>query len=136
MQENTEQRLDKLARKVLGQVELESPKSDFTANVMAHIEQLDTQKSKGYQPLISRRVWFIVGIIITGIIIYMYFGNTQSLGWFEGLDISFFDNFQLAELLSGITISNTTMYVAIFFGALLFVQINLLKNYFNKRLQF
>jgi len=142
MKENSEQRLDKLTNKIIKSTKLESPSANFTSAVMAQIEGLETIKLV-HQPLISKRAWLVVAIILAGIMSYVFFGNGESLGWFEGIDFSFlgidftaFENNKISETLSGITISKTLMYTVILFGIIVLVQVSMFKTYFDKRFQF
>jgi len=142
MKENSEQRLDKLTNKIIKATKLESPSANFTSTVMAQIEGLETIKIAD-QPLISKRGWIVVAIILAGILSYAFFGNGESLGWFEGIDFSFmgidfkgFENNKISETLSGITISKTLMYSVILFGIIVLVQVSMFKTYFHKRFQF
>ncbi|NND50907.1 MAG: hypothetical protein HKN54_00790 [Flavobacteriaceae bacterium] len=135
MKENTEQHLDKLTKKIIGSMPLETPSSNFTSSVMTQIEGLDA-KSIVHQPLISRRAWFIVALIGIAFIAFNIFGNVESLGWFESVDFGVLTDNKISESLSGITISKTLLYSAVMFGVFMLIQITVLKNYFDKRLQF
>ena len=66
MQDHLEQRLDKLAKKVIKSSKLESPSLDFTANVMQEIEASQVSHITVYKPLISKRAWFVIAILIIG----------------------------------------------------------------------
>lgn len=135
MKENTEQHLDKLTRKMMGSLPLESPDPDFTSKLMDRIDGLDSH-ALVHQPLISKRAWGIVILIISSFIGFIIFGNVGSLGWLDSLDYSLLQDNKISESLSGIASSKTLMYAIIMFGLFLLVQITVLKNYFDKRLQY
>ena len=136
MKENTEQHLDELTRKMMNSTELESPSSNFTENIMAHIETIEIAPTPS-KPLISKGVWIVIGIIVTALILFSFFGNVESMGWFDEIGYNnIFENNLLSEAFSGITISNTVLYSAVLFGVFILIQVSMLKNYFNKRYQF
>ena len=134
MQEHTEQHLDKLAKKVVKSSTLESPSLDFTANVMAEIEASSISEITVYKPLISKRSWFILMIIIGGGLIYSFTGsNIESTGLLEKMDFSIISDNMVTEALAGFTISKIFAYAIGFFGLVFFVQIPMMKHYLDKR---
>lgn len=136
MKENTEQHLDELTKKMMNSTELESPSSNFTENIMAHIETVEIAPIPS-KPLISKGVWILIGLVVTGLILYSFFGGLESTGWFDQINYEgVIENNRLSEAFSGIKISNTVLYSAILFGVFMMIQVSILKNYFNKRYQF
>lgn len=136
MKENTEQHLDELTKKMMNSTELESPSSNFTENIMAHIETVEIAPIPS-KPLISKGVWILIGLVVTGLILYSFFGGLESTGWFDQINYEgVIENNRLSEAFSGIKISNTVLYSAILFGVFMMIQISILKNYFSKRYQF
>jgi len=139
MQDYTEQHLDKLAKKVMQSVSLERPSLDFTANIMAKVETASISSNiTAYQPLISRRTWIIVSLLVIGLLVYSVFGNTttEGLGWFDKFDFSIISNNKITETISGITFSKTLMYAVVLCGLVFFIQIPMMKYYLNKRLDY
>ena len=137
MKEHTEQHLDKLAKKVMQSSLLESPSLDFTANIMAKVEASATSHVTVYKPLISKKAWLLISILVIGSLSYGIFGNgLESLGWFDSIDYSIISNNKVTEAISGITFSKTLMYAVGLCGLLFFVQIPMMKYYFDKRLEY
>jgi hypothetical protein len=137
MQDHTEQHLDKLAKKVMQSSSLESPSLDFTANIMAKVEASLTSDITTYKPLISKRAWLIILILVIGSLSYGVFGSGQEgLGWFDTFDYSIIYNNKVTEAISGITISKIFAYAIGFFGLVFFIQIPLMKHFFNKQLEY
>jgi len=136
MKEHTEQHLDNLAKKAMKSSILKSPSTDFTANVMRHIEHISVGESVQYKPLITKYGWFGIIAILVGISLYMMLGNIESLSMLESVDYSVISNNKVTEALSGITFSKTLMYAIGFFGLVFFIQIPLMKHNMNKRLEF
>ncbi len=137
MKENTEQHLDKLAKKVMQSSSLESPSLDFTANIMAKVEDLAISHITVYKPLISKRSWLLISILVIGSLSYGVFGSgLEGLGWFDTIDFSIITNNKVTEAISGITFSKTLMYAVGLCGLLFFVQIPMMKHFFDKRLEY
>jgi hypothetical protein len=137
MKEHTEQHLDKLAKKVIQLSSLESPSLDFTANIMAKVEVSATSNITVYKPLISKRVWLLISILVIGSLFYGIFGNgLEGLGWFNSIDYSIISNNKVTEAILGITFSKTLMYAVGLCGLMFFIQIPMMKHYFDKRLDF
>jgi hypothetical protein len=134
MKEHTEQHLDKLANKVMQSSLLESPSLDFTANIMAEVEIYATSNITVYKPLISKRAWLLISILVIGSLFYAIFGSgLENLGWFNSIDYSIISNNKVTDAISGITFSKTLMYAVGLCGLLFFVQIPMMKHYFDKR---
>ncbi|MBN4047305.1 hypothetical protein JYU05_02050 [bacterium AH-315-P13] len=137
MKEHTEQHLDKLAKKVMQSSLLESPSLEFTANIIAKVEASVTSNITVYKPLISKRVWLLISILVIGSLSYGIFGSgLEGLGWFNSIDFSIISNNKITEAISGIRFSKTLMYAVGFFGLVFFIQIPMMKHYFDKRLDF
>lgn len=137
MVEDINKHIDNFVDKVVKDSSLESPSLDFTSNIMSQIECITQSEITVYKPLISKQVWFIIGVLIVAGLTYLMLGNSlQTTGWFDGLDYSLISNNKVTAALSSITFSKTLMYAIIFLGVVFFIQIPLLKNYFDKRLEY
>jgi hypothetical protein len=68
-------KLDKQFGELMKNVRIESPSSNFTLSVMSRIqaEAAVTRKQliQDYQPVISKRTWWVISIIFIGLIIYI-----------------------------------------------------------------
>ncbi|RLD30026.1 MAG: hypothetical protein DRI75_01345 [Bacteroidetes bacterium] len=137
MKDHTEQHLDKLVKKVMKSSLLESPSLDFTANIMEKVEASAISHITVYKPLISKRAWLLISILVIGSLSYGIFGSgLEGLGWFDTIDFSIITNNKVTEAISGITFSKTLMYAVGLCGLLFFVQIPMMKHYFDKRLEY
>jgi len=137
MEDHTEQHFDKLAKKVMQSSLLESPSLDFTNNVMAEVKANVASNITVYEPLISKRTWFILSVLFAGGLIYSLLGTDfESLGWIGEIDFSVISNNKVTEAIGGITVSKILAYAIGFFGLVFFIQIPMMKHYFDKRLEF
>ncbi|WP_353778158.1 hypothetical protein [Winogradskyella sp. 3972H.M.0a.05] len=120
---------DDLAKKIITSVDLDKTSPSFTDNLMSKIEALPLKSSLTYKPLISKPMLYLIGIGFVAFIIFMVQSSeTTSLGWLDGFDMSFLSEFSMGDMFEEITISKTAMYSVVLFGAMLWVQIGLLKR--------
>jgi len=131
MKENANKHIDQFVDKVMKTSKLETPSFNFTAKVMSQITETSRSTVTVYKPLISKTTWVILFLLTVGMVGFSFFNkDTSTLGWFDKFDFSIVSN-----LFSGVKISQTTMYSLLMFGVMLFIQIPLLKHYFNKRFE-
>ena len=136
MVEDINKHIDNFVEKVVKESSLETPSLDFTSNIMSQIEAVPQNEITVYEPLISKRAWFIIGALILGGLTYLMLGNNlQTTGWFDNINYSVFTNNRFTEMISSMTFSRTSMYAITFFTVVFFIQIPLLKNYFDKRIE-
>jgi len=133
MDKETDRRLDQFTGKLLKDFTQEMPSLDFTTKVMAQVEVLEKSRVDKDKPLISKRLWWIFGILVSAVFSYSIFGNVQFENSWTMPKI-----FDLASEISSFTmpnfrISNVFLYGVVGFTFFLGVQIFLLKNHFNKR---
>jgi hypothetical protein len=137
MKANSDKHIENLVDKIMKDVSLDTPSSNFTTNVMTQVETIVNKSTIKYQPLISKRSWFLISIAVMALISYFVFdASLESSGWFSGIDFSFVSNNKLTSSLSSFKLSKTTFYAVIMLSVMLFVQIPVLKYYFNKRLNY
>jgi hypothetical protein len=137
MQDHTEQHLDKLAKKVMQSAPLEKPSLDFTANIMAKVDAIATNNVTVYKPLISKRAWLVIAILVVGSLSYGVFGSgLEGLSWFDNVDLSIFSNNKITDAISGVKFSQTLVYAVGLCGLVFFIQIPMMKHYLDKRLEY
>ncbi len=130
MKEN-DKNIEKLIDKVMKGYTLQTPSFDFTAKVMG---QVNVQKMKAihYQPLISKTGWMTIFGSIFAICIYVFLDTTQQVNQYT-VDLSFFYDNKLSEVLAKIHFSEVTMYAVIVLTFLILIQIPLLNNHFGRK---
>ena len=131
MKEQTDKHIETFIDKAMKSSTLETPSFDFTVKVMSQITASSNSSVTVYKPLFSKSAWVIMLLLTAAILVYALFSNdTSTLGWFDKVDLA-----KVFNLFSGIKISQTAMYSLLMFAVMLFVQVPLLKHYFNKRLE-
>ena len=122
-------------KKYVKEIPTEKPSLDFTLNLMSKIAELPSlSKAIAYKPLISKKGWFIMFAVIIAVIFIPFKSNEESLFTLPEINLSFLDKLNFTGLLDGFNVSSSTMYFALVFSALIFVQIFYLKGYFEKQI--
>ena len=127
--------LGAFARKYVKEIPQEKTSIDFTASIMQTIAKENTYKSLKFSVLISKKVWFVISALVLVILFVPFKESEKSLLSFSKVDLSFFDKIQIPNLFDSISVSNTVLYAAFFFGIMIIAQVVFLKNHFNKRFE-
>lgn len=136
MNDNIEKHIEELVDKMMKDSKLESPSMDFKANIMGKVHASSTNEITTYRPLISKQFFIVAIVFIVAISVFVIsMSSTNTNNWFSIINFQLFSNNELIEALSNIKISKTVLYSIVFFGLMLFIQIPILKNHFNKRLK-
>jgi hypothetical protein len=133
MESHSEQYFNDLAEKVYKSTSIESPSLDFTARVMSRLEE---QTAAAYRPLISKKGWIGIALVIAAIISYSIFGGVESSGILENVDYSIITNNKLTDALSAIQFSKTVIYCVAIFGVAWLFYVPLMKQHMERRLEF
>ncbi len=135
MNNNVDKQIEKLIDKTMKHTELESPSFNFTNAVMSQVHALEQSAVTTYKPLISKPMWFAIFAVGLAIVLYIVLGtSTTETSWLSFIDLSVLTNNKFSIALPEFTISKTVMYAVVLFGLMLFIQIPILKNYFDKRI--
>ena len=136
MKENINKHIENLVTKAMKRSTLESTSLDFTNTVMSQVNALGHSSVTTYKPLISKPMWFVIFAVGLAIALYIIFGtSTTETGWLNSIDLSVLINNKFSHALTEFTVSKTVMYGIVLFGIMLFIQIPILKHYFDKRLE-
>ena len=134
MNGNVDKSLDQLSRKIMGKSNMEQPSLDFTSQVMLQIKTLTTSGAFIYKPLISKWVWWCMGVLVSSIFTYVLFFSSES-----GAGAT--QHFLLKDEIFGkmgspfqnFNISEVSLYAVLLFCLMLYVQIPIIKAYRKKR---
>ena len=133
--ENEDKRIEDLVNKFMANDSLEKAPINFTDDVMSKIESLSESKTIVYKPLISKYVWWLLGIGFVALIFNIIFNksnDSSSLSERYNLPEVSFDLFSNLS----IDFTNTLLYATVLLAIMVAVQIPLLKHYFNQKLQY
>ena len=136
MKENIDKHIENLIEKTMKKLTVESPSLDFTNTVMAQVNALDQSSVTTYKPLISKPMWFAIFVIGLSLVLYVLFwSSTNESSWLNFIDLSVLTDNKFNNTLSGFRVSKIVMYAVVLFGLMLFIQVPILKHYFDKRLE-
>ncbi len=134
MKVNEDKNIEKLVAKMMNEIPLEKPSFDFTSKVMAQVLANKTNDITTYKPLISKPLLILIFgsfFILFGYCIIN--GNTESSNeWFDSINLSQYYN---NRLFLGLKFSKITAYAVLLSTLMLFLQIPLLKNHFDRQLE-
>ena len=135
MKENIDKHIENLVAKTMKKSTLESPSFDFTNIVMAQVNALEQNTVTTYKPLISKFAWFAIFVVGLSIILYILFGaSTNQSSWLSFIDLGVLTDNKFSNTLSSFKVSKIVMYAVVLFGMMVFIQIPILKHYFDKRM--
>jgi len=126
--------IDAFAKKYIKEIPVESPSTNFTANLMNTISQLQTEKKIEYKPLISKKGWFLVISAVIAIVLLPFKKSEEGLFTLPEINFSFIEKLNFSGVVDHVNVSLPTVYLAILFSVLVFIQIFYLKGYFEERI--
>ena len=126
--------LDNFSKKYIKDIDTEKLSPEFTSELMKKIQVLNVYKVQSFTPLISKKVWFLIGFLLVAILYIPFNSNKESILSVPKLDVTFLNKFQLSNLFESVSISNTTFSIICLFGFMIFIQFIYLKKYFESRI--
>ncbi|WP_074408726.1 MULTISPECIES: hypothetical protein [Aquimarina] len=112
---------------------LETPSVNFLKNVMDQVELSAIEVSPTYKPLISKKVWFMVGVATAMLLCTIPFLSESKESILGTIDFSFFNKISFKNPFSGFTFYKTTIYGVLFLALLFLIQITILKRRIDRR---
>ena len=133
--EHEDQKLEAMIERLLRDETLESPSLEFTDKVMQKIHVMEGSPSTLYKPLISWKVWLLIGLLFISMVTYViYNGNSSESQWLKFLEIPNLSLDLFAKL--NVRLSEALKYGTLLFTVMIGVQLVVLKSYFDRRLSF
>lgn len=136
MEKHLNKKIEQLSDRLMKDSALEKPSLHFTDAVLQSIQKYKVREVTDYKPLITKQGWMGIGI---GFVLMIYLIITNSdpseAGWLQSINFNKLFDFKFMENLFSMSVSKSVSYTILLFGLMLFVQIPILKNHFNKRLE-
>ena len=136
MKTQEENKIDRFVAKVFKEVDMETPSEGFTDRIMDQIHTLETSKLTSYQPLISKKIWVLIGFGVMLAFVILTMTTTSESSWLNQIDLSVLTENSFTQAFSNIHISKTLMYTLVFLSLMTCIQIPILKSHFDKRVQY
>ena len=133
MSDKQTDKLDSFTSKMVKESPVEKPSIDFSKNVMDAIYELEAEKVvTQYEPLISKKVWTLVGMVTVLISVWLFKNTTmKSSGLMPEIDLSSYTD-RISFEIPNFNVSNVTLYAFVFLAVMVFLQIGYIKNYYYK----
>lgn len=136
MKENGDKQIDDLTRKVIEKASLESPSSDFTAQILAKVIEFKQSDITIFRPLISKTSWLVIFVGFTALVVYAIIGmQPQTPDGLGILDFSTFLNNNISGIFSILIFSKTVQYALLSLSIMLLIQVYFFKSYLDKRFE-
>lgn len=128
--------LDTFAKKYIKEIEVETPSVNFTDKLMNVLQQENSLIYKA-TPLISKKVWFILLGALVALIFIPFKKSEKKPAILDKVDLSFFEKLEMPTLFDGanLSVSTTTTYAFVFLAIMVTIQVYMLKNHFDKKLE-
>ncbi|MGB5371028.1 MAG: hypothetical protein WBN18_11405 [Flavobacteriaceae bacterium] len=134
MEKDKKKEIEILLKNTIQEIGLETPSAKFKEELLAKVQLAGQHAIMPEKPLISKRYWGLLLVVVMGISGYLIFGNAKAeTTWglsFIGQVDSWANDF---DFTSNIRLSDTLMYGLAGFALFLGIQILLLKHHFDKR---
>lgn len=128
-------KIDDFVDRLMQDDTLEKPSDAFVDHIMAKLNVTPSESATVYKPLISKPVWVLIFAAVIGIVAYVILKDSSSDSQLlNAIDLSQYSFNPFKNL--KFEFSQTIMYSTVLFAVMVGVQVGILKNYFNKRLNF
>ena len=111
-------------KRIVNEAGLESPSADFLQSVMIKVEEHSMATSRlKYSPLITKKGWLLLGVIVLGIVVSLLFFDGSGDSWLSAIA---WPEFSLDTILGSklsFQLYNTTIYGLVFLGILFAIQV-------------
>lgn len=131
----SEKEINEFTKFIIKEAGVESPSSNFVNKVMNTVagENILAESHSLYKPLISKKGWFIMGVLLLSGVIFMSSGVLENAGLFSKLT-TVFHHINLNILVESFNFSRTFMFSVLFFGVAVLTQLLIIKHFINSRL--
>lgn len=75
MKDSMDVRLEEMTTRIVQDAGLKKPDVDFTSRIMEAVESKSL--TTVYTPLISKKMWWVIGVIIAAVVGYIFSTNTE-----------------------------------------------------------
>lgn len=123
--------MDRLTRKYVKDAGIHKPSGNFLMNVMSALEDKKSQATV-YQPLISKKAWWIIGAVAMASVVVLYLYPTSSISYLNDLNLT--QKLAFKNPFPDIKFSKTLVYGIGFLGLFL-LQIPVLKRFSEQSYQ-
>lgn len=129
MKNRENKNLEKLVENMMVETSIESPSIDFTTKVMSGVFAVEKNKAFIYKPVISKKMWFIILVIMALLFGFLFFETPTT----NNFNLPFLNSENLSKLFPAFQFSTLTAIVIFSASVMIFIQAMLLNSYLNKR---
>lgn len=133
MKESVDKKLDKLSRRMVEDAKLDQPSFGFTTNILDQIKSLSNSSLFVYRPLISKRVWLLIGLAVISLVLFLLVDNSQNSNVVLQWDLKIVPDFQIQNPFEAIEIPKSLLYASFAFLAMCIIQFGLIKRFLDRK---
>lgn len=133
MKDRMDMRLEEMTAKIVKGAGLKEPTADFTSRIMETIEQQSQSTATVYTPLISKKMWWGIGIAVTAVVVFIISSNAE-LTLMEDMVTAIggeIPQWELPKYNLDFAVPSSLVYGFLIMALLLAVEIPLLKRRYN-----
>ncbi|MBV1925217.1 MAG: hypothetical protein KUG49_01750 [Dokdonia sp.] len=133
MKDRMDMRLEEMTTKIVTEAGLKKPATDFTSRIMSSIELQSQSVATVYTPLISKKMWWVIGVTIAAVVGYIVSSNMQLTVVQDAVSSmsSELPKWQMPKYELDVTVPNTLVYGVLIMAILIAIEIPLLKKQYN-----
>ncbi|MFT5863774.1 MAG: hypothetical protein ACI828_002442 [Flavobacteriales bacterium] len=133
MKDRMDVRLEEMTTKIVEGAGLKKPATDFTSRIMGAIELQAQSVTTIYTPLISKKMWWVIGFAIAAVVGYIVSTNMQLTVMQEAVSTmsSELPKWEMPKYELDVAVPNTLVYGVLIMAILIAIEIPLLKRQYN-----
>lgn len=133
MNDKESKKLDDFTKKMVKELPVEKPSVNFSKNVMEVINALETKEQKVYEPLISKKGWFMIAASFVGFILLLIKMKPVEMPTFlSSIDTSSISSALSFDYSISFSTSSITMYAFALLAFMVAIQLKYISNYYSK----
>ena len=137
MKEEQDRKADEFIRKLMAEAGPDNPSDQFTQSIMEEIDQQLQTSATRYKPLISKKAWLPISVLILGICFVFLQGDWKNewlalpVPYLEQIGSLFQpQRFDALVIMDSINIYQTVIYALLILSIFFYIQIIYLRKYF------
>ncbi len=136
METNNEKEFDEFLKGTIRSMDFEPPSANFTDLVMAKVQKAsEKNRTVVYSPLISKAGWYSLAFLVMMVLSFILFGDRIfGVTWFSGPGSAWDSVNVFWRKVPTFQVSNIVVYGFVILALFVWIQVVLLKHYFEKRI--
>ena len=123
--------IDEFISKAMQSLPVEKTSVDFTDLIMSKVAVKKTSTVTTYTSLISKPVWVLIFVLISGLCVYLsFFGTAENSSWLPSANYN-----ALTSVFKNIHLNSSLVYGIVALALMTLIQVPIYKNYYKNKFQ-